>query len=154
MVEQNDGVGIRAVKFKTWVQVAAAGILGIIQIAQMSLRPEMALYGAFSIVILASLVGAIVYSDYKTNMAENELKRAESQVKREYEALKSEIPMIELTAQKRGAEMALQDVVKSFREDAKSARYRRTREIYLKAAKLVSRQRRLLDKMQEIARRK
>lgn len=147
MEAEKEGVGKEAVKFKTWIQVAAAGVLGIIQIAQISSRPEMALYGAFSIIILEVVVLAIIYSDHKTSMAE-------SKARKQYEELRNEISMIKLTARKKGADMALEDAEKSFREDAKSARSKRTREIYLGAARLVSRQRRLLQKMQKIARRK
>jgi amino acid permease len=151
-MEEDKGGGKEAVKFKTWIQVAAAGVLGIIQLA-VSLRPETASYGVFSIIVLAVLIIVIVYSDYKTGTAENELRKAEIKARKQYEGLKNEIPMIELTARKKGAEMALEDAEKSFREDAKSARSTRTKQIYVGAARLVSRQRRLLEKMQEIARR-
>jgi len=152
MADEKEGVGKEAMKFKTWIQVAAAVVLGIIQVAQISLRPEIAAYGAFSITILAILALAIIWSDYKTSMAESELKKSESKARRQYEALKGEIPMIELTAVKKGAHMAFQEAEKNFREDAKSARSNRTRQIYIEAARLVSRQRRLLQKTQEIAR--
>ena len=153
MEEEKEGVSKEAAKFKTWIQVAAAAVLGIVQIAQLTLKPEMAPYGAFSIIVLAVLIIAIIYSDHKRSMAENDLKKAESKARRQYEELRNELPLITLTAQKRGADMALEDAAKSFREDAKSARSNRTRQMYLGAARLVSRQRRLLQKMQEVVRR-
>jgi hypothetical protein len=135
-------VGEEASKLSTWIQVVAAIILGIVQIALAISKPEMAWYGIATTIILALLAVFIVWTDRKT-------KQEESDLKNKLDKLQNDIPIMQFIAKKQGAGAALMDAEQSFREEAKTAKSKTKKAAYLTAAQLVSRYRRLLQKMQE-----
>jgi len=131
-------------KISTWIQVIAIIAFGIVQISLNITKPEMVIFATFSMLILFILAVVIIWADRKTRagLAKTKTDLARIKADSEYQLL---------LAKKKGADEALDDAVKSFRQDAKSSQTAEEKKTYLEAAKLVSRQKRLLKKMQERA---
>jgi len=131
-------------KISTWVQVVAIIALGIVQVALNITKPEMVILATFSMLTLFILALVIIWADRKTraDLTKTKIDLAKIKADSEYQLL---------LAKKKGADEALDDAIKSFRQDARSSKTAKEKSTYLDAAKLVSRQKRLLKKMQERA---